>query len=825
MKTRWLIILVVILLVFSFVSTQFTALNPRIGLWSSAGQTNITSADLSVPGLNNPVNVTIDVSGVAHIQASDMHDLFFAQGYYSASQRLFQMELEGLLASGNLSKYVGSSGVSSDNAMRLIGLPSNAYTLEQAYKQQQPLYYSYLQAYAQGVNAYINSSAASNNLGFKLLGIQPFQWSVFYTLCWQEYMSWSLTTGAAEPLQSALLYNAFGFANATMLWPYYPYFTQNVTVVPGDGTVNGYNLTQQTVNISTSYFWSLNWYDQQYTGVNTTLLKQMNPLIEGALANISDPYGMPGAHELGSPVGSNSWVVAANYSKSGYPIMANDPHLPLTAPSIWIPMQLEAPGINVTGWDLAGVPGVLIGHTNRTSWGLTTPEGNSANEYLETLNNNTYLYNGTWHQMTVSNYTLVGKTYSIYYTNNGPLISRNQNYGISLNWAARYPSFDLVSEIKLDQSTNYSDMLNALQYWGSPPQNFAMASVHHAGYITAGHYPIISEKLPNSAVISVVGSRSLLNGSNPAYEPVGYVPFKYLPQAEDPARGYMFAPNQPTAGENYPYPFVGGFWASGGRAQTISHYLSANPNMTVQKMMQLQSNVSDYWASMLAPYLVNALHGMSMNSTEQSAFAELQSWNYTTYENQIGITVYWYLASEIYNMTFDTIYAQHNLSAYPTPYITTEIYIVQHDQNSTWLNGNFTNLVRSAFTKEVSFLWDNLGNNVSSWTWASVHFLHIASPTGLDALSIAPFPIWGGSHTVSVGTVPLDLEVPEPYVTVGSSLRTIASPGTGTFYGVIPGGPSENILSYYFSNQLNTWIDHQYYNMNDQKTAVVIRYE
>lgn len=825
MKIRWIIFLVVILVVFSFLSTNFTTLNPRTGLWAAAGQGNFTSSTVNMQGLNYPVNVTIDSSGVAHINASDYHDLFFAQGYYSASQRLFQMELEGLLASGNLSKYIGSQGVNSDRAMRLIGLPYNAWTLEQAYKANYPAYYGYLEAYAQGVNAYINSSAASNHLGFKLLGISPFQWSVFYTLCWQEYMSWSLTTGAAEPLQSALLYNAFGFQNATLLWPYYPYFTENITVMPGDGTVDGYNLSQQLIHMNTTDFWSLDWYSQQYTGVNTTLLKQLTPLIEGALSNISDPFALPGAHSLGSPVGSNSWVVTANNSASGYPIMANDPHLPLTAPSVWIPMQLEAPGINVTGWDLAGVPGILIGHTPTTSWGLTTPEGNSANEYLELLDNNTYLYNGTWHQMAVSNFTLAGTSYSIYYTNNGPLIARDQNYGISLNWSAKYPSYDLVAEIMLDQSTNYTQMLSALQYWGSPPQNFAMASVHHAGYITAGHYPIINETLPTGSVVSVVGSRSLLNGSTQKYEPVGYVPFNYLPQAEDSARGYMFAPNQPTASVNYPYPFIGGFWASGGRAETIYHFLKDNPGMTVQKMMELQSNLSDYWAGQLTPYLVSSLSGMAMNATQQAAFSQLQSWNYTTYENQVGITVYWYLTAEIYNMTFDAAYSASGISDLPQPFISSEIYIVQHNQSSEWVNGNFTNLVRQAFSKEVTFLEGKLGNNVSKWTWDRVHMLEIASPTGISALGIGPIPIWGGSHTVSVGSVPRILEVPEPPVTVGSSLRTIASPGAGQFYGVFPGGPSENVLGYYFSNQLNTWLDHHYYNMNDQATVAVIRYE
>ena len=304
MKIRWLVLLVVVIVLLSYLSTNFTTLNPKLGLWESAGQGNLTSSTVNLPGLGSPVNVTIDSSGVAHINASNLNDLMFAQGYYSASQRLFQMELEALLASGNLSKYIGASGVASDQAMRLIGLPGNAWTLEQAYITEHPTYYGYLLSYSEGVNAYINTSAASNHLGFKLLGIQPFQWTVFYTLCWQEYMAWSLTTGAAEPLQSALIYNALGSQNATMLWPYYPYFTQNVTMVPGDGTVNGLNLSQ--LGVTPGEFWSQNWYGQNATGVNTTLLKSLSPLIKGALANISDPFGMPGAHELGSPVGSNS---------------------------------------------------------------------------------------------------------------------------------------------------------------------------------------------------------------------------------------------------------------------------------------------------------------------------------------------------------------------------------------------------------------------------------------------------------------------------------------------------------------------------------------
>lgn len=822
MKLRWAAVVAVLLLLVSYGTGGFTLLSPSLGVWTSINGSTVTSGTVKVEGLSSPVNVTMDTSGVAHISASSAHDLFYAQGYYSASQRLFQMELEALLASGNLSKFVGAEGVGSDVTMRLIGLPQNALALQRNLEAAYPAYYQYLQDYAQGVNAYIGQSGSSAHLGFKLLGFEPFAWSVFYTLCWQEYMTWSLTTGAAEPLQSDLFYNALGSSDAALLWPYYPYFAENLTVVPGDGTVNGYSLSSQGVD--PQYFWSQNWFSEWATGVSQSTLAGLTPLIKEALANISDPYALPGAHSLGSDVGSNSWVVTGNDSQSGYALLANDPHLSLYAPSLWIPMQLEGGGYNVTGWDLAGVPGILIGHTQYASWGLTTSEGNSVNDYLEKLNGNSYFYDGTWHPMGTYSYSLLGKLHTVYYTNNGPLIARDSQYGISLNWGKANSSCDLVAELQLDRSTNLGDMVNALKSWGSPPQNFALASGRDAGYVTAGAYPLINETLPDGSQVQVVGGRSLLNGSSPGYEPSGYVPFRYLPQVTDPQRGFSFAPNQPTVGPNYPYPFVGGFWASGGRAATISSYLSSHPKMTVQEMMTLQSNVTDSWAALFTPYLVDALNGMQMSQTEQQAFSYLKSWNYSTFQGEVGVTVYWYLTSEIYNQTFDRIYAQDGLSGLPAPFITTAIYLAQTNQASEWFNGNFTSTVRSSFQSEVALLTQKLGP-VAGWTWGKVHQLEISSMTGLGALSIGPTPIWGDDHTVSVGSVPMLLQVPEPYVSVGSSLREISSPGTGQFYGVFPGGPSENILSNFFSNQVGHWTNHQYYNMSAQTTEATIRYE
>ncbi|MGC8565474.1 MAG: penicillin acylase family protein [Thermoplasmata archaeon] len=821
MKWRWVAILLVLLLIFSYVSMNFNILNPANGAYQTISYANYTSGNFNVPGLYANVEVVMDNSGLAHIYAKNDHDLFLAQGYFMASNRLFQMEIQSLAASGNLSSWIGQSGIPSDQAMRLIGLPEQATMLMNSYEKNYPDYYKDVVSFSQGVNDFINTSKVP--LNFKLLGVQPFYWSPFYTLIWEEYMTWMLTTGAYEPLESALFFNTFGYANTTLIWPYYPYFTENITMVPGDGTVDGYNLTDQ--GISQYYLWSLNWYDQWATGINTTLLKNLTSLIKYAINNISDPLILPEPRFLENSIGSNSWIVTSNYSSSGYPMLANDPHLNLFAPSVWIPMQLSDPDFNVTGWALAGIPGILIGHTNRTAWGLTTPEGNSANDYLEILKGNNYLFDGSWHRMTVLNYTLLGKTYSIYYTNNGPLIAKYENYGISLNWVASKPGYILIAELKLDQSQNYSDMLDALKYWSYPPQNFALVSLNSAGYITAGLYPLINETLPDGQYLQVIGSRSLLNGSMLEYQYSGYVPYKYLPQDKNPERGYMFAPNQPTVGKNYPFPFIGGFWASGGRAESINAFLKDHPGMSIENMIQLQSNVSDYWASMLKPYIINAIKGMYMNESEKTAFNYLQDWNDTAYISSIGITIYWYTLSEIYNLSINRILNFYGLGGIQEPFESTIIYILEHNQSSPWLNGNFTNLARKSFSHAIGFLYSKLGSNVSSWFWGKVHMVEISSILGIPALSIGPIPFYGDDHTVSVGAVPFNIQIPEPNVTVSSSLREIAIPGNGTFLGVFPGGPSENVLSYYFSNQVPYWLDHKYYNMNKWISEVNWTYE
>ena len=820
---KYVLITVAVVLIFilSEVGGDFGILNSSVGAWNVSRNSQYGNSTIRVPSLSGNVSVYIDNHGVAHIRAPDLRNLFIAQGYFEASNRMFQMDLQAFMAMGELSKLVGKRAVNSDISMHYIGIPEYAISLSHYLEMNYPQYYGYLEDFTSGVNDYIKTVRSDPPIGFRLLGITPPFWNITFLMAWQEFMAWSLTTGATEPLMSALMYLELGYKNTTAIWPNYPYYTEKITVVPGNGSINGFGLSSQ--NISTSYFWNLNFYEAWYTGIKTSTLYHVEPLIRAALKNITDPYAQIVTDSMARSIGSNSWVVAGNRSSTGAPMLANDPHLTLYAPSLWIPMQLTAPGFNVTGWSLSGLPGILIGHTNSTSWGLTTPEGNSANEFLEILNGTHYLYNGHWYPLSYYNYTLMGKKYSIAFTNNGPIIGRQTNYAISLNWRNAMYSTDMVAEILLDQSSNYGEMLHALSYWGAPPQNFALVTNRDAGYITAGKYPYFNTTLPDGKTVKTIGSRSLMNGTSEKFEPAGNVPFEYLPQVKNPLPGYAFAPNQPTASLDYPFPFVGGFWASGGRAEIIYNFLKDHKTVSVSQMKALQSNITDYWASILTPLFLGILKNTTGNSTYQRAIDYLNNWNFSTDKNSIAETIYWYLVSFIYNMTFDKIYREHSLTGFPLPFPNSLIYLCKNSPSSFWFDHSFSEILKKAFSKDVAFLSAHLGN-ISKWRWGSVHRLEIFSLTGLSALSLGPFKIWGDTYTVSVGSVPLSLEVPEPYVTVGSSLREISVPATSTFLEVFPGGISGNPLNLYYSNQLQLWLNHDYYNFNNYREVYLYEY-
>ncbi len=807
-------------------------LDPNYGVWTDAEYSAWGNQTYTLSGLSSSVTVVRDGGGTTHIYATNDRDLFYAQGFSQASDRLFQMEAQSLMAQGNLSSLVGPSAESSDLAFRYLGIPNAAGTMARELPSQYPWAAADLQSYSNGVNAYLSWAEAHHALPlpFKVLGYTPFKWTPYDTLAFERLMVLSQTGGISEPLMTASLADAVGDNMTNSLFSIYPPYWQNFTVMPGNGSLNGVSL-ESLQGVTPGQVFSQDWLASWATGIASSEEKALAPLYRAALVNVTDPYFTgygPDAPSEG--VGSNSWVVAANKTGLGVPLLANDPHLPLQLPSLWVSTQLADPSYDVEGWALAGAPGILIGHDRNVAWGLTYSGGATALDYVETLQGDTYFENGTWHPLTWQNQTFqvsgaAPVSVHVPWTDNGPVVARIGNYGVSVRWPGSGPTWELIAELAFDKSQSIAQTESILsQYWVIPSLNFMMAEhnstsgASHIGWYLPAHFALVHSTLPGGPTITVVGERAPLNGSG-GFEPAGYVTGSYAPQSLDPVRGYLFAPNQPSVGQDYPYPFIGSWWDAGGRAHTIGTNLAETPHMGVAQMEALQANVTDSWSLMMKPMLLAALSVVASDSTGPSNAAQVaiqyvQGWNGSFDTNEVAPTIYSYWWNEILQQFWEPAVTPLNIPGVPTPDPNEILWVGETDPASPWFpNEQWPALAETAASSALTLLSGKLGNDLSGWTWGKVHQFTDPSLLGYASFSEGPYPQWGDSYTPSVAPFADNLTVPLVEVSIGSSLRMVTVPEAGPpSFGIIPGGESGNVASPYYANQLPLWLAHQYLN-------------
>ncbi|HLY76394.1 MAG TPA: penicillin acylase family protein, partial [Thermoplasmata archaeon] len=265
-------------------------LDPQAGVWTSARTANWGNQTFTLPGLQQPVVVFRDGNGTTHIFAQDDPDLFFAQGYTQASDRLFQMEAESLAAQGNLSSWLGIGALASDEMYRYLGVPQAATEMANQVATANPQVAQDMGAYVVGVNAYISWAESHNSVPFqfKVLGISPYPWTLFASFCFDRLMVIGQTTGFTEPLYAAVAAATSGDAAFNQLFPIYPQYWQNYTVLPGNGSIGSASLAQQ--GVSPSYLFSLDWLGSWATGLSSQQNGTLIPLFRAALTNLSDPF-------------------------------------------------------------------------------------------------------------------------------------------------------------------------------------------------------------------------------------------------------------------------------------------------------------------------------------------------------------------------------------------------------------------------------------------------------------------------------------------------------------------------------------------------------
>ncbi len=680
---------------------------------------------LHLAGLIGPVQVYRDAQGIPNIYAANAHDLFMAQGYVHAQDRFWQMDFWRHIGAGRLSELFGKSQVSTDSFLRTMGWAEIA---QQEWANASPEDRAILQAYADGVNAYLSGhrgTALSLEYGvLKLLNphYSPEPWTPVNSLTWAKAMAWDLRGNIDEEIERAMLLKTLSLEQVNQLFPPYP--SDHPVIVPG------FNLISSGPATSLSGLSSFP--DAELADVQANFT---------ALDTLLGPAGMQ--------IGSNSWVVSGALTTSGKPILANDPHLAIQMPSIWYQLGLhcrqktDACPYEVAGFSFAGVPGVIIGHNDRIAWGFTNVGPDVMDLYIEKVNPanpNQYEVNGQWVDMAVHTETIQvsgGKpvTLTVRATRHGPVVSDvylpdkftqqagiplPDNYVVSLRWTALQPGnlFDAVWGF--DRAQNWDDFRQAARAFSVPAQNLVYADVDgNIGYQMPGLIPIRANG----------DGRLPVPGWTDDYEWTGYIPFEQLPFAFNPPSGYIVTANNAVVSPTYPY-LITTDWDYGFRAQRITSMITQAPGkIDLAYIQKMQYDSTSLNAETLVPILTSLK--VQWGTQEQAAALDmLNHWDFReTMDSKPALifeNFWWYLLKDTFttkNIPEDYWPKGDNRWA--------EVMreLVQQPNSPWWDDPSTTGKVETrddifarAFTESIADLDQQYGKDPAKWpAWGDVH--------------------------------------------------------------------------------------------------------
>ena len=774
-----------------------SAFNPGTGVWTVAKDASLpTNQSLQIPGLEKPVQIQFDANGTAFIHASTNYDMFVAMGYLHAKFRLFQMDLMRRQGEGKLSAVIGSKALPSDEFEDTLGLARTAATEWTDLSTADPARQALL-AYSAGVNALIAQEEKSGSLPymFKLLGYRPVLWQPQDSLVIQGIMTQTLDF-TTDPLDYALLVKSLGYQRAMQWFP----------VLPPDA--------QQPYDVGP--------YQQDaLTPIATGSAQDVSAAeLQAALAVQEKVRNLP-ANAIHHGSNSNNWAVDGTKTKSGKPLMAGDPHLDQTLPSIWYQVSADAPDYHFQGVSIPGVPIILIGHNRDISWSLTNVQNQATlfyQEHTDATHPNQYLWNGSWHPVQQIHYDIPVKgasavSYTVKTTVHGPILTQN-GQSLAVDWMGAIPTPDLSVLMKITQSANFGQFRDALSNWHAPSQNFVYADKQgNIGLISAGYYPIVKSgdpwlPLPGTGSSDVVGT----------------IPYADVPQVYNPPSHIVFSANQREVSNSYPY-YIGttmDFFDNGYRADEIQKTLSQGTKLTARDMSNLQNNVNDYLATLIVPKLLSAVAGTSLTAQEQQAASLLQKWNGNMDVNSAAASIWWQFWTSYLQDTFQPWW-----NKYQVPVGQDDALKVTPDQSAlvedleTWTLHDPNNptfslpdgtqrtaqvVMQQAFHDAVLSLSKQLGSSPATWQWGKLHSREFKSLAQIPSLNYGPAPSGGDAWTV-------DAADGGAVSTAGPSWRFIMDWGSGRGQGVYPGGQSENPLSPWYEDQVSAWWDGQYYPM------------
>jgi penicillin G amidase len=751
--------------------------------WLSRRRLPLIDGSLTLPGVSAQVEIIRDRWGIPHIYATDLSDLFFAQGFVHAQDRLFQMEMNRRMAQGRLSELFGSIALDTDRSARTFGF--NRLGRADWANAGEDLR-NIILAYTAGVNAYLNHPGGKMPVEFTLLNHHPEPWTPEDTTAFTRVMIWQLSHAWYGEIIRAQITEAVGEAHAAELDIHYP--MSNPITLPHGIEYNQLDL-------------------------------------EDVLRKVGGPF-------LDQGKGSNAWAVTGQKSTTGNPVLCNDMHLQLLLPSLWYEVHLVAGDFNVIGVSLPGVPMVLVGHNAHVAWGITLAFTDCEDLFIEELNpqnSSQYQFKGNWLEAEVipEPIKIKGKPDAhiekVFVTQHGPIISDvvgHPEQKLAVNSMALRPNTATQGWLLLDQAQNWEDFVAAMHLIEAPQLNVCYADIDgNIGYWVTGKVPVRAK-----------GDGTLPSpGWTGEYEWVSEVPFETMPHAFNPAQGYVVTCNNRIIPNDYPY-FLGNVWMNGYRARRIVDYLESKDQLSMDDHRAIHMD----FTCLPGKQFLAHLEGLTSTDEDvQLALTRLRSWDGQLSASSTVGTIYevvrYYLVRNLLEpglgkaLTLRYMGEGFHPLLFPTHefygHDTVAVFNMLDNPDSWWLGqaGGKHAVLTQSIKQAVGWLKTNLGDDPETWQWGKLHRVIFSHPMALQkpldrVFNLGPFPIGGDTdtpcQTAFFAHDPYDNKAWAP------SYRQIVDMGNlENSVAMFPPGQSGQLGSPHYGDLAKPWLNGEYHPM------------
>jgi penicillin amidase len=762
-----------------------------------------TDGSLVLRGARAPLQIQRDAQGIPTIRAGSVRDAMFGLGVAHAQDRLWQMETHRRISAGRLSEVFGDGTQDTDRFLRMLGVRRVAAAQWAAAS---PASREALLAYADGVNAVIGSLRARPP-EFLILGIQPEPWTPEDSLAWAIMMAWDLGANWHTELIRLRLALKMPKERIDQLLPPYP----------GDAV-------PQTLDYA-AFYRSLK-LDGQQALAEPAVLK---------LLAIAPESGLEGT-------GSNSWVLAGSRTATGKPMLANDPHLKLSTPALWYFARIEAPGLDLGGATMPGLPGVVVGQNKHIAWGFTNTGPDVQDTYLERIkpdDPDQYQTPTGWARFETRQEVIRVKgkpdvAITVRSTRHGPVLSdaalaglgdepagslgpkARPAYAVALRWTGLDADHDITaSTLKMNAADSVDTFITATRGWFVPMQNMAVADdAGRIALVSPGRVPL---RRPDNDLQGLAPAP----GWEARYDWAGYLPADQVPLIRDPAAGFIANANQKVTLPDYPH-FISHHWALPFRHQRIVQLMAAQPTHSLADVGRMQADVKSLAVAQLLPRLRQA---QSTHPLAAAAMAQLAGFDGTMAADKAAPLIYWawhrhmtqqVLADELGAPLYDRLLGQRGY------FDALEAALAAGDGgDGWWCDDKSTPAVETcqqqadrAFTAALDELQAAQGADVAAWQWGRAHIARAEHRPFSRVKPLAKWfelrtPVGGDSYTVNVSRVSLkaDATTGEYYLSEhGPSLRGLYDLGDRANSRVVHStGQSGIVWSPLYRNMLEPW--------------------